>query len=165
MTFDEWTRSGLPQLLRFATVLCGSAHLAEDVVQDVAIKAQRNWSRIGAADSPDAYLRRMTVNEYLSWRRKWSRYVPIAEVDSGTSPDHADRTADRDQLLGELAKLPRRQRAVLVLRYFGGLTDNEIAETIGCSPGTVRAHASRALATLRIEFTSNRVTEDVHHAY
>ncbi|MEV4261976.1 SigE family RNA polymerase sigma factor [Kribbella sp. NPDC049584] len=165
MTFDEWTRSGLVPLLRFATVLCGSPHLAEDVVQDVAIKAQRNWARIGAADSPDAYLRRMTVNEYLSWRRKWSRYVPIAEVESGTSPDHAEQTADHDQLLGELAKLPRRQRAVLVLRYFGGLTDNEIAETIGCTPGTVRAHASRALATLRIEFTSNRVTEDHHHAY
>ncbi|MFI5692835.1 SigE family RNA polymerase sigma factor [Kribbella sp. NPDC051586] len=165
MTFDEWTRSGLPSLLRFATVLCGSPHLAEDVVQDVAIKAQRNWARIGSADSPDAYLRRMTVNEYLSWRRKWSRYVPIAEVDSGTSPDHAEQAADHDQLLSELAKLPRRQRAVLVLRYFGGLTDNEIAETIGCTPGTVRAHASRALATLRIEFTSDRVTEDVHHAY
>jgi RNA polymerase sigma-70 factor (sigma-E family) len=165
VTFDEWTRTGLPKLLRFATVLCGSPHQAEDVVQDVAIKAQRNWARIGGLDNPEAYLRRMAVNEYLSWRRKWSRYVPIAEVDNGTSPDHADRTADRDQLLGELAKLPRRQRAVLVLRYFGGLTDAEIAETIGCSPGTVRAHASRALATLRIEFTSNRTTEDIHHAY
>jgi RNA polymerase sigma-70 factor (sigma-E family) len=165
VTFDEWTRSGLPALLRFATVLCGSAHLAEDVVQDVAIKAQRHWGRIGGLDNPAAYLRRMTVNEFLSWRRKWSRYVPIAEIDTGTTPDHADQTADRDQLIGELAKLPRRQRAVLVLRYYGGLTDLEIAETIGCSPGTVRAHASRALATLRIEFTSNRVTEDVPHAY
>ncbi|MGW6277897.1 SigE family RNA polymerase sigma factor [Kribbella sp. NPDC055071] len=165
MTFDEWTRSGLPRLLRFATVLCSSAHLAEDVVQDVAIKAQRSWDRIGGMDNPDAYLRRMTVNEYLSWRRKWSRIVPIAEIDTGAAPDHADRTADRDQLIGELAKLPRRQRAVLVLRYYGGLTDHEIAETIGCSPGTVRAHASRALATLRIEFTNDRATEDVHHAY
>ena len=166
MTFDEWTRSGLPQLLRFATVLCGSAHLAEDVVQDVAIKAHHRWSRISTVDSPDAYLRRMVVNEYLSWRRKWSRYVPQAEIfPAEHTADHADRTADRDHLLGELAKLPRRQRAVLVLRYYGGLTDNEIAEAIGCSPGTVRAHASRALATLRIEFTSNRVTEDVHHAY
>ncbi len=167
MTFDEWTRTGLTPLLRFATVLCGgSGHLAEDVVQDVAIKAQRNWSRIEAATSPDAYLRRMVVNEYLAWRRKWSRYVPRAEIlPSGHVADHADQAADRDQLQAELAKLPRRQRAVLVLRYYGGLTDPEIADTLGCSPGTVRAHASRALATLRIEFTSNRVTEDVHHAY
>ncbi|MFG1626183.1 SigE family RNA polymerase sigma factor [Kribbella sp. NPDC049227] len=166
MTFEEWTRSGLPPLLRFATALCGSAHLAEDVVQDVAVKAQRKWSRIEAADNADAYLRRMAVNEYLDWRRKWSRFVPRAEIIPAEHiADHADRTADRDQLLGELAKLPRRQRAVLVLRYYGGLTDNEIAETIGCSPGTVRAHASRALASLRIEFTSNPVTEVVHHAY
>jgi RNA polymerase sigma factor (sigma-70 family) len=89
--------------------------------------------------------------------------VPSDDVETGSSPDHADRTADRDELIGELAKLPRRQRVVLVLRYYGGLTDNEIAETMGCSPGTVRAHASRALATLRIQFTS--LAEEVHHAY
>lgn len=163
MTFDEWTRTGLPPLLRFATVLCGTPYLAEDVVQDVAIKAQRKWDRIGGLDHPDAYLRRMVVNEYLSWRRKWSRYVPSDDVETGSSPDHADRTADRDQLVGELAKLPRRQRAVLVLRYYGGLTDSEIAETMDCSPGTVRAHASRALATLRIQFTG--MAEEVHHAF
>ncbi|MFF0271112.1 SigE family RNA polymerase sigma factor [Kribbella sp. NPDC004536] len=161
MTYDEWLRSGLPPLLRFATVLCGSPHLAEDVVQDVAIKAQQKWDRIGQAEHPDAYVRRMVVNEYLSWRRKWSRYVPLAEIEQGSSPDHADRTADRDELLGELAKLPRRQRAVLVLRYYGGQTDAEIAETLGCSAGTVRAHASRALATLRVELR----IEEVHNAY
>jgi RNA polymerase sigma-70 factor (sigma-E family) len=166
VTFDEWTRSGLPRLLRFATVLCGSGDLAEDVVQDVALKAHRNWDRISAAGSPDAYLRRMVVNEYLSWRRKWSRFVPRAEiVPAENTADHADRTADRDELLGELAKLPRRQRAVLVLRYFGGLTDNEIAETLDCSPGTVRSHASRALATLRIELNGSPLTEVIHHAY
>jgi RNA polymerase sigma-70 factor (sigma-E family) len=166
VTFDEWTHTGLTPLLRFATVLCGSGHLAEDVVQDVAIKAQRNWGRIEAATSPDAYLRRMVVNEYLAWRRKWSRYVPRAEIiPSEQVADHADLTADRDQLLGELAKLPRRQRAVLVLRYYGGLTDHEIAETIGCSDGTVRAHASRALAALRIELKSSPLTEEVHHAH
>ena len=166
MTFDEWLRTGLPQLLRFATVLCGTPHLAEDVVQDVAIKAQRKWDRIGALEHPDAYVRRMVVNEYLSWRRKWSRYVPRAEiVPDEHVADHADRTADRSQLLGELAKLPRRQRAVLTLRYYGGLTDAEIAETIGCSAGTVRAHASRALATLRVELDRATSTEEVHHAY
>jgi len=167
VTFDEWTRSGLPQLLRFATVLCGSAHLAEDVVQDVAIKAHRSWNRISEVRSPDAYLRRMVVNEYLSWRRKWSRYVPRADVvPADVVADHAEQTADRAHLLGELARLPRRQRAVLVLRYYGGLSDNEIAETLGCSPGTVRAHASRALAALRIELKNPAaLTTEVTHAY
>jgi RNA polymerase sigma-70 factor (sigma-E family) len=155
VTFDEWARVGLPKLLRFATVLCGTGDLAGDVVQDVAIKAHRHWDRVAAAESPDAYLRRMVVNEYLSWRRKWSRIVPRPEIfPTEAVADHADQQADRDELITELAKLPRRQRAVLVLRYFGGLSDPEIAETLGCSPSTVRAHASRALAALRIELTN-----------
>ncbi|GAB2682132.1 SigE family RNA polymerase sigma factor [Kribbella swartbergensis] len=167
MTFDEWTRAGLPQLFRFATVLCGSAYLAEDVLQDVAIKAHRNWEKINSLENPDAYLRRMVVNEYLAWRRKWSRYVPRAEIfQDEHTVDHADQTADRDQLMTELAKLPRRQRTVLVLRYYGGLTDNEIAETLHCAPVSVRAYASRALAALRIELKApTDLTQEVHHAY
>lgn len=155
MTFDEWAEHGLRPLLRFATVLCGGKHLAEDVVQDVLIKAHHRWDRIEEADNPGAYLRRMVVNEFLSWRRKWARIIPRAEVDldDGHAPDLADRQADADELLTELGRLPKRQRAVLVLRYYGGLTDAEIAETLGCSPGTVRGYASRALATLRVELT------------
>jgi RNA polymerase sigma-70 factor (sigma-E family) len=154
VTFEEWTRQGMPDLVRFATVMCGSSHLAEDLVQDTVIKAHRNWDRIQRADRPDSYLRRMVVNEYLSWRRKWSRFVPRpdiwAEADR-QQPDHVARLADQDELVGELAKLPRRQRTVIALRYYGGLTDAEIAETMGCSPHTVRSYASRALSTLRIE--------------
>ncbi|TCC63217.1 SigE family RNA polymerase sigma factor [Kribbella pittospori] len=154
MTFEEWARQGVPDLLRFATVLCGSGHLAEDLVQDTVIKAHRHWGRIQRAERPDAYLRRMVVNEYLSWRRKWSRFVPRPEIWAEADhqqPDHAVRLADQDEMVAELAKLPRRQRTVLALRYYGGLTDSEIAETIGCSPNTVRSYASRALAALRIE--------------
>ena len=97
----------------------------------------------------------MVVNEFLSWRRKWARIVPHAQVDLDQSdtPDHADRYADADESLAELSRLPKRQRAVLVLRYYGGLSDTEIAETLGCSPGTVRSYASRALASLRVELT------------
>jgi RNA polymerase sigma-70 factor (sigma-E family) len=170
VTFDDWARVGLPKLLRFATVLCGSSDLAGDMVQDVALKAHRHWDRVATAASPEAYLRKMLVNEYLSWRRKWSRIVPRAEIiPSEQTADHAEQQADRDQLVTELAKLPRRQRAVLVLRYFGGLSDPEIAETFGCSASTVRAHASRALAALRIEmaapktFTTSRA--GVTHAH
>jgi RNA polymerase sigma-70 factor (sigma-E family) len=155
VTFEEWTRQGVPKLLRFATVLCGDGHLAEDMVQDVVIKAERNWKRIQLADRPDSYLRKMVVNEFLSWRRKWSRFIPRPELEDSATPDHADLHADRDQLIAELAKLPKRQRAVLVLRFYGGLSDPEIAETLGCSPGTVRGYASRALATLRIEFADS----------
>ncbi|WP_327636002.1 SigE family RNA polymerase sigma factor [Kribbella sp. NBC_00482] len=154
MTFEEWTRQGVPDLVRFATVLCGSGHLAEDLVQDTVIKAHRHWDRIQRADRPDSYLRRMVVNEYLSWRRKWSRFVPRPEIwgqADQLQPDHATRLADQDEMVAELAKLPRRQRSVIALRYYCGLTDAEIADVLGCSPNTVRAYASRALATLRIE--------------
>ncbi|GAA1582482.1 SigE family RNA polymerase sigma factor [Kribbella sancticallisti] len=155
MTFEQWARVGLPKLLRFATALCGSGDLAGDMVQDVALKAHRHWDRVREADVPDAYLRKMLVNEYLSWRRKWSRIVPRAEIfPTEQLADHANQQADRDQLLTELAKLPRRQRAVLTLRYYGGLSDPEIAETLGCTASTVRAHASRALAALRIEMAA-----------
>ncbi|MGY0235036.1 SigE family RNA polymerase sigma factor [Longispora urticae] len=149
MTFEEYAAARLPALLRYATVLTGERALAEDVVQEVLVRAHARWRRI---DEPESYLRRMVVNEYLSWRRRWSRVVPHASVGLPPSdaPDHATSHADREALRAELALLPRRQRAVIVLRYYEGLTDAEIADALGCSPGTVRGYASRALATLRV---------------
>jgi RNA polymerase sigma factor (sigma-70 family) len=99
----------------------------------------------------------MVVNEYMSWRRKWSRVVPQLEMevhvrDHGADP--AIEVVDRDQIIAELAKLPRRQRAVLVLRYYCGYSDAEIVDLMGCSPSTVRSYASRALAALRVELTA-----------
>jgi len=171
VTFDDWAITRLDPLLRFATVLCGSGSLAEDVVQDVLIKALGRWDTIQAADRPDSYLRRMVVNEYLSWRRKWSRIVPQLEVevhvrDHGADP--AIEVVDRDQIIAELAKLPRRQRAVLVLRYYCGYSDAEIVDLMGCSPSTVRSYASRALAALRVELTpapESSPSEGASHAY
>jgi RNA polymerase sigma-70 factor (sigma-E family) len=169
VTFDDWASVRLEPLLRFAAVLCGSRSAAEDVVQDVLVKAHRRWDTIQAAERPDSYLRRMVVNEYLSWRRKWSRIVPRPDVVvTDDTADPATNLADRDELVTELAKLPRRQRTVLVLRYYGGHTDAEIAEMLGCSASTVRAHASRALAALRVEMTpapDTRPTEGATHAY
>jgi DNA-directed RNA polymerase specialized sigma24 family protein len=106
VTFDDWARQGLPGMLRFATALCGGRHLAEEVVQDAVIKAHRNWDRVQRAGNPDAYLRKIVVNEFLSWRRKWSRFVPRPDIrDPAPVDDHADRHADRDELIDELAKL------------------------------------------------------------
>jgi RNA polymerase sigma-70 factor (sigma-E family) len=158
MTFDEFVESRLPALLRFAKVLCVDRGLAEDVAQEVLLRAHRQWEHIGAVDQPEAYVRRMIVNEFLSWRRKWARVIPFAQVpDTTRVPDPADEHADHELLASELAKLPRRQRAVLVLRYYGGLRDEEIAIELGCSAGTVRSHASRALAALRIELAAEPV--------
>jgi RNA polymerase sigma-70 factor (sigma-E family) len=152
VTFDDWARARLPALLRFAAVLTGDKGLAEDVVQEVLIRAYGRWSRIVSLDQPEAYVRRMVANEYLSWRRRWARVTPHAELAGvGAQPDHSETYAERDALRRELARLPRRQRAVLVLRYYESLTDAEIAEVLDCPVGTVRSLASRALRALRVE--------------
>jgi len=152
VTFDDWARARLPALVRFAAVLTGERGLAEDVVQEVLIRAYGRWHRITALDQPDAYLRRMITNEYLSWRRRWARIAPRPDVAPASSvADHAHAYAERDAIRVELARLPRRQRAVLVLRYYEHLTDAEIADLLGCPAGTVRSLASRAIAALRVD--------------
>ena len=171
MTFDDWASLRLDPLLRFAAALCGSRSLAEDVMQEVLLKAHPRWDTIQAADRPDSYLRRMVVNEYLNWRRKWSRILPHLDVEifvTDHAADPATGLADRDLLVAELARLPRRQRTVLVLRYYGGHTDIEIADLMRCSPSTVRSYAARALATLRVEMTPAPETspsKGATHAY
>ena len=151
-TFDEYARQELPGLLRLAGVLAGDRATGEDVVQEVLLRASRRWTQICASGVPHAYVRRMVVNEYVSWRRKWARLVPHSDVvDERTSPDHADQHADRAELAQLLNRLPARQRAVLVLRYYEGMSDEAVADVLGCSTGTVRSHASRALASLRVD--------------
>lgn len=154
MDFDEFTQTGLRPLQQFTRVLTGDRGLAEDIVQEVLIRLHARGDRLGDIDHLGAYARRMAVNEYLGWRRKWFRQRPTADPpEPPPQPDHADRQAEHDWLRSELARLPRRQRAVLVLRYYAGRTDAEIADELGCSAGTVRSHASRALAALRIQVT------------
>jgi RNA polymerase sigma-70 factor (sigma-E family) len=159
-TFEEYARTNVAGLLRLAAVLSGDRHLAEDVVQEVLFRASRQWDRIGDLAVPDAYLRRMVVNEYLAWRRKWGRYSPRPQVDTrDVVPDPAEALALRDELAVRLDALPARQRTVLVLRYYADLPDDQIADVLGCSRGTVRSIAARALAALRIEPTEpDRIT-------
>ena len=155
-TFAEWFGGERLTLLRFATALCADPGTAQEVVQEVAYRASTRWASIQGLDHPDAYLRRMVVNEYLSWRRKWGRWVPSSElVDARAEPgrDVMGDADDRRRLEAELQKLPARQRAVVVLRFYEGLTDAEIAAVLGCPRGTVRSLQSRALKRLRVEMT------------
>lgn len=155
MEFDDWARSRLNGLLGFAMVLCCDRGIAEDTVQDVLIKILRRWDRISRLDSPDDYARRMIVNQYLSWRRKWARYVPVADVRvQGARPDHADDYAERSALIPRLAALPPKQRAVIVLRYYADFSDQQIAAALSCRPVTVRTQASRALSALRVQLST-----------
>jgi RNA polymerase sigma-70 factor (sigma-E family) len=157
--FEAFAAARLPDLLRYATALTGDRELAADLVQDVLTRAFARWSRIRRTEAPDRYLKRMITNAHLSHRRRWSvrRVTPAEDLEAhvpvGPDPtvlgvEHGERV---DQLWRVLAGLPARQRAVLVLRYYEGLSDAEIAEVLDCAPGTVRSSASRALRALRLD--------------
>ncbi|MEH0842545.1 SigE family RNA polymerase sigma factor [Micromonospora sp. CPCC 205711] len=155
MTYEEFADSRLAALLRYAVMLTGDPHQAQDLVQDTMVRVQLNWRRVARADSPERYVRRMLTNQYVDWRRgSWVRRVLLRGEPEETVPvraDHAQDAVERDQIWSWLARLPRRQRASLVLRYYEDLPDAEIAEILGCAVGTVRSSISRALATLRAE--------------
>jgi RNA polymerase sigma-70 factor (sigma-E family) len=155
--FEDFARSAVDSLLGTGIAITQDRHLAEDLVQDVLLKVHGRWNRIATLDDPDAYVRRMLVNEYLSWRRKWGRLVPTSTVEpAGDEPDLAVTLTERDALRADLLRLTRKQRAVLALRYYGGVSDDEIARLLGCSVMTVRSHASRGLARLRSDYSRTR---------
>lgn len=151
--FDGFVTARGHALLRFSHVLCGNAHLAEDLVQEVLARVHRKWARIEAMEAPEAYVRKAIVREYLSWRRRrWSTETAVADWPdhlAAGGPDPAVRVAARDEMWRLLSGLPRKQRAALVLRYYLDMTDDEVAATLGCASGTVRAYASRGMARLR----------------
>ena len=160
MTYEEYTSERLQALLRYVLMLTGDPHTAADIVQDTMILVQCKWRLVARADSPDRYVKRMLTNAFLDWRRgTWVRRVVLrAELDEpAPAPDHAEESAERDRVWTLLATLPRRQRAAVVLRYYEGLADAEIADVMGCAVGTVRGYISRALATLRNELVPAHV--------
>jgi RNA polymerase sigma-70 factor (sigma-E family) len=152
--FDEFAAAQITPLLRYATVLTCDPHLAQDVVQECLLRAQQKWARISGVDAPGAYVKRMVTNEYLSWRRRRAAKDVATEHAAldVLGPPSADTTSgydERDAMLRRIALLPRKQRAAIVLRYYDGYSDQEIAETLGCAVGTVRSQISRALASMR----------------
>jgi RNA polymerase sigma-70 factor (sigma-E family) len=152
-TFEEFVLARGEALLRFAVMLCADRDRAEDLVQSVLARTYSRWTRILVMERPEAYVKTMLVHEHLRWwRRRSSTEVPVAEPADPSLPSVADAAAvhaRRDAAWGLLGRLPRRQRAVLVLRYYEDLSDAEIATILGCTPATVRSQAARALAALR----------------
>lgn len=143
--FAEFVRERSPELLRSAWLLTGDWHAAHDLVQTALEKSWPRWGR--RIEHPEAYVRRVMLTTYLSWRRrKWSGEVPASSVpDSGVIAEPELRLS----LLEVLGRLTPRQRAVIVLRYFDDLSEAETASFLGCSVGTVKSHASRGLQELR----------------
>lgn len=148
--FETFVVQRQDALLRTAYLLTQDHGLAEDLVQDAMIKVYRRWRRNGQPNSPVAYTRRVLVNEYISHQRlRRSTEVPIETDRMAAEPAAPEPVDDRLVMWQALGTLPPRQRAVLVLRAYEGLSDPEIAEHLDCATGTVRSLAARAYAHLR----------------
>jgi RNA polymerase sigma-70 factor (sigma-E family) len=172
-SFEQFVAGSSSRMLTMAMLLTGHNRAdAEDLLQTVLERAFRRWPRICGSGDPVPYVRQMLVNASLDrWRRLRRRPEqpfgphegsPVAAGLSG--PDQSAAIADQDLLWRALAQLPSGQRAVLVLRYYEDLTEAQTAAVLGCTVGSVKAQASRALAKLRgiveIADSGNRVPGD-----
>jgi RNA polymerase sigma-70 factor (sigma-E family) len=149
--FEEYVVSRGRALERYAYVLTGDAHLAQDLTQTALVKAYRRWSWVTRADEPDRYVRRILTTSFIDWtRRRSSTERPVATVqDQVGDRDPAGVVVVRDEVRRALTAITPQQRAVLVLRHYEGYDDASISEVLHCSAATVRSHASRGLDRLR----------------
>lgn len=155
--FSEYVTARHAALLRTAYLLTGHAQDAEDLVQSALVKVVPQWRRI--ADNPEPYVHRVLVNENVSrWRRRrWREHSTNALPEQlADHPDHDELMTVRNALAG----LAPRQRAVLVLRYYEGLSEAEIAAVLGIAPGTVKSQARDGLARLRRALPADDAAED-----
>jgi RNA polymerase sigma-70 factor (sigma-E family) len=150
--FDRFVVSHVRELLRTAYLITWDDREAEDLVQECLFKVARRWPRVRTMDFPLAYARRILVNlaiDAASGRER--RRVELSPATTIVEPmvDPLAARQDRADLLDALAELPVRDRAVLVLRYFNDLTEQQAADVLGCAPGTVKSRSARVLARLR----------------
>jgi RNA polymerase sigma-70 factor (sigma-E family) len=151
-SFEVFVAARSSGLLRTAYLLTHDPQLAEDLLQTALAKAWGAWERVG--DHPEAYVRRILVNTYATWwRRKWNGEVPTDVLPESAAERQETASTASFELRAALARLPRRQRAVVVLRFFEDLTEVETANLLQCSVGTVKSQTSKALAKLRIDPT------------
>jgi len=153
--FCEYVAARQHALLRTAYLLTGNQHNAEDLLQTALAKAYLAWHKLEDSRQPEAYIRKIMVNEYAGWwRRAWRRNEHTTDElperpPAGGHPSQHTAYDDRDALWQVVKTLPPRQRATVVLRYYEDLTEAETAQVLGCSIGTVKSQTSRALAQLR----------------
>jgi RNA polymerase sigma-70 factor (sigma-E family) len=151
--FGDFVQDKSMALYRTAYLIAGDAHHAEDLLQSALERAYRRWRRIGGMEHPEAYVRRIIVNLATDrWRgRRYVTEVPLEdEVVAGQHAVDPTTLVDlRHGLAAALRRLPAAMRTVLVLRYWEGLPEAEVAAELGCSVGSVKSQASRGLARLR----------------
>ncbi len=143
------------ELVRLALLMVGDLPTAEDVVQDVYASLHTRWSHVAAPDEVLPYVRAAVLNRCRSLlrrrgiaRRAGLLHSASARIETSSAENEVILSEDRRRVLAALARLPRRRREVLVLRYYLGLSEAEIAAVLGISPGTVKSTAARGLAAL-----------------
>jgi len=148
-------------LLRTAYLLTGDHHLAEDLLQTALTKTYLAWGRIRERGAVEAYVRATMVTTQTSWWRiRWRGERPTGDFPDVPADDLAQSAVDdRTVVWRHIRALPIHQRAVVVLRYYDDLSEAEIASILGCSPGTVKSQASRALTTLRARLAADQVAD------
>jgi len=148
--FQAYMAARWPALVRTAFLLTGDRFEAEDLAQTALTKVYASWRRVRRADDVDAYVRRVLVNANAGRfrKRRVAEHLVAVPADGRAHEPHAG-LAQRSALMAALAELPARQRAVVVLRYWEDLSEREVAAALGCSQGTVKSQASKALARLR----------------
>jgi RNA polymerase sigma-70 factor (sigma-E family) len=153
--FEEFVTFRSARLLRAAYQLTHDWALAEDLMQSALAKAWRAWSRLSGEADPEPYVRKIMFNTYASWwRRRWNHEDPTGDLPDRAETSHGmSGVDDRDEVWRALGRLPKRQRAAIVLRYFEDMTEAQAAEVLNCSIGTIKSQTSRALATLRLDST------------
>jgi RNA polymerase sigma-70 factor (sigma-E family) len=150
--YAEYVSGRLAALRQLAFLLCGDEHRADDIVQATIEKLYLRWPRVSAVEHLDAYVRQMLVRTFLDERRRpWSRVGLTGSAAAAPEPPPPAGPDVEGALVlrAALAKVPRRQQAVLVLRYLCDLPVDKVAQVLACSPGTVKSQASRGLTTLR----------------
>jgi RNA polymerase sigma-70 factor (sigma-E family) len=149
--FAAYLQARQASVLRTAYLLSGDRHTAEDLTQTAFAKLYLAWDRVRDQGSIDGYLRRILVNEHNSlWRRGWKRREHATDELPEPAPVLDEYDDGRGAALWQLVQtLPKKARAVLVLRYYEQLSEAETAEILGISVGTVKSQTSRALAALR----------------
>ena len=155
--FREFMHGRWPAMVRLAYALTGDQGHAEDVAQAAFARAYASWPKVRRTGNPEAYVRRIVINENRNRFRKQrvterltdTPPEPGSGAGAGPGADATSQYDERSALMAALRRLGPRQRAVVVLRYWLGLTEAEAAAELNCSVGTVKSQASRALATLR----------------
>jgi RNA polymerase sigma-70 factor (sigma-E family) len=149
--FSAFVRSRSGELQRMAWLLTGDWSTSQDLVQSSLAKTWQRWPSIRRRDAPEAYVRQVMMTTFLGWRRRrWMGEIALGWLPEPADPDDVAATVvQHEAVVAALRRLPKQQRAVIVLRYFADLSERATADTLRCSVGTVKSHASRALGALR----------------